>query len=53
MSEIRDPDRDQRLPVINNNEYIQDLVIADLEERKHSNFNGLVDMDGSRPYVRG
>ena len=34
MSDVRDPETDQPLPVVNDRPYIQDLVIADIEERK-------------------
>jgi hypothetical protein len=34
MSDIRDPETDQQLPIKNNNPYIQDLVLADIEARK-------------------
>jgi hypothetical protein len=34
MSDVRDPATDQQLPVRNDNPAIQDLVIADIEERK-------------------
>lgn len=34
MSDIRDPETDQPLPVVNGRSFIQDLVIQDIEERK-------------------
>lgn len=34
MSDVRDPETDQQLPVPNNRTSCQDLVIADLENRK-------------------
>lgn len=34
MSDVRDPATDQALPVVNDRPFIQDLVIADIEERK-------------------
>ena len=34
MSDTRDPDTDQPLPVTNDRPFVQDLVIADMEERK-------------------
>lgn len=34
MSDTRDPTRDQALPVANERAFIQDLVVADIEERK-------------------
>lgn len=34
MSETRDPERDQQLPVHNDNPFIHDLVAEDLMERK-------------------
>jgi hypothetical protein len=34
MGDRRDPARDQALPRVNDNPYIQDLVIADIAERK-------------------
>lgn len=34
MSDVRDPATDQQLPVVNDNKFIQDLVIKDIEERK-------------------
>lgn len=34
MSTERDPATDQKLPVVNDNAYIQDMVIADIEDRK-------------------
>lgn len=34
MSDERDPETDQALPVKNEQPYIQDLVLADIEERK-------------------
>lgn len=33
MSDVRDPERDQRLPVPNDQPAVQDLVIADIDER--------------------
>lgn len=34
MSDVRDPATDQRLPIPNDQTSCQDLVIADIEERK-------------------
>lgn len=34
MSDIRDPETDQQLPVVNDNLFVQDLVMQDIEERK-------------------
>lgn len=34
MSDERDPERDQPVPQVNDRAFIQDLVIADIEERK-------------------
>lgn len=34
MSDVRDPARDQALPVVNDRPFVQDLVIADIEERR-------------------
>lgn len=34
MSDVRDPETDQAAPVPNDSPFIQDLVVADLEERK-------------------
>ena len=34
MSDIRDPETDQALPQTNERAYVQDLVVADIEERK-------------------
>lgn len=34
MSNERDPSTDQPLPEVNNRPFIQDLLIADIEERK-------------------
>jgi hypothetical protein len=34
VSEVRDPETDQPLPVVNDRPFIQDLVIADIESRK-------------------
>lgn len=34
MSDVRDPDTDQQLPIPNDQTSCQDLVIADIEERK-------------------
>lgn len=34
MSDVRDPDTDQQLPIKNDKPYIQDLVLADIEARK-------------------
>lgn len=34
MSDVRDPDRDQPLPVVNARPFVQDLVMADIEERR-------------------
>lgn len=34
MSDVRDPDSDQQLPIPNDQISCQDLVIADIEERK-------------------
>lgn len=34
MSDVRDPATDQPLPVTNDRPYVQDLVMADIEERK-------------------
>lgn len=34
MSDTRDPDTDQVAPIVNDRPFIQDLVIADFEERK-------------------
>lgn len=34
MSAVRDPETDQQLPEVNDRPFIQDLVIADIEERK-------------------
>ena len=34
MSDVRDPATDQALPVVNERPFVQDLVIADIEERK-------------------
>lgn len=34
MSDTRDPDTDQPLPVVNDRPFVQDLVVADIEERK-------------------
>ncbi len=34
MSDVRDPETDQSLPVPNNQTSCQDLVIADIEDRK-------------------
>lgn len=34
MSDIRDPETDQPAPIPNDRPYIQDLVMADIEERK-------------------
>lgn len=34
MSDVRDPSTDQALPTPNGRAYIQDLVVADIEERK-------------------
>jgi len=34
VSDARDPATDQQLPVVNDRPFVQDLVIADIEERK-------------------
>lgn len=34
MSDIRDPETDQQLPVPNNRPFIQDLVVIDIQQRK-------------------
>lgn len=34
MGDVRDPETDQPLPQINDLPYVQDLVIADIEERR-------------------
>lgn len=34
MSDTRDPETDQQLPVVNDNLFVQDLVMQDIEERK-------------------
>lgn len=34
MSDVRDPETDQQLPVRNDSAAVQDLVIADIEQRK-------------------
>ncbi len=34
MSDERDPETDQPLPVVNDRPFVQDLVIADIEARK-------------------
>ena len=34
MSDVRDPETDQPLPEKNDRPFIQDLVIADIEDRK-------------------
>lgn len=34
MSDARDPETDQPLPVVNDRPFVQDLVVADIEERK-------------------
>lgn len=34
MSDVRDPETDQQLPVVNERPFIQDLVIEDIEARK-------------------
>jgi len=34
VSDARDPVTDQQLPVVNDRPFVQDLVIADIEERK-------------------
>lgn len=34
MSDTRDPETDQQLPVVNDRPFVQDLVIADVEARR-------------------
>lgn len=34
MSDVRDPERDQAAPIPNDEPLVQDMVIADIEERK-------------------
>ena len=34
MSDTRDPETDQQLPVVNDRPFVQDLVIADINARK-------------------
>lgn len=39
MSDKRDPVTDQPLPKANDNEFVQDMVIADIEKRKQFGIN--------------
>lgn len=34
MGDVRDPATDQQLPVVNDRPFVQDLVVADIEQRK-------------------
>lgn len=55
MSDTRDPDRDQPLPIPNDNPSCHDLVIADMEERKQfglRKYNSLLQPHNGRSFLQ-